>query len=364
MGSHHKRNEGMKPIRRTAAKPKPEKKYHEAVLDPRSQAVLALQQVFLNTVGDHFSSLIDGPDFEKKLQGIKGYFFHRQYDKVFHDSDLCAVYAVRYLPSRALAYAELFQQPVILDLLYPPPPLRRPSQAKPEKRTSRTKMVGVGAGVGSELCALHLLPDIKRLDFDSDDEDFLDVLDDGIDLEIIDSADYEDFLPSLEEALIKQDDDDMARSKVTYTYHKRNILEWASSEDFTKILADTTLLTFMFVFNELFASSKSLTMQLIASIAQHLPIGGHVLLIESAGDLSQVKIGSTNRPDTKTKFDVETEEENERQALMVYKFWDYLPGFERILSEDRKWFRVNKALSYPLELENVGYFVRLYRKAR
>lgn len=364
MGSHHKRNEGLKPLRRMPAKPKPEKKHLQtAVLDPKAEAFLAIQQTFLDLLSHHFSPVLQDAEFEKKLQGIKGHFYHREYDKVFTNTELCVIYAIRYLPSRVLAYRELFQEECILDLLFPPPPPRRPSESRPVVKRKRTKVVAIGAGVGSELCALHLLAQTQRFGLTENDEDYLEVLEDAPHLEIVDSANYQVFLQDLESVLIQQGISN--QTEPIHSYHQQNILEWASSPEFIEMLAETTLLTFMFVFNELFASSKVLTMKLIGTIAHNLPIGGHVLLIESAGDLSEVKLSSQSVSNTKQVRILETEEEKElatRKALMVYKFWDFLPGFERVWSEDRKWFRVDKTLHYSLELENVAYFVRLYRR--
>lgn len=368
MGSHHKRNEGMKPVRRTAAKPKPERKARPQELTPQQQAVLVLQQNFLDILQDHFRIRLDDPDFDKKLQTIKGHFFRREYAQVFGDKESCIIYAVRYLPSRALAYSELFTQRPILDLLYPPPPPRRPSEKKVEFVGKRKKIVAVGAGVGSELCALHLLPQLRRPEIDIDDTDMLEVLNRELEIDVVDSADYNEFLSDLTARLDQDRADVEGTSKVKYTYHREDILGWSESAAFTSMLAETTLLTFMFVFNELFASSKLQTMKLIASIAKHLPKGSHVLLIESAGDLSQVKLGMPQKfvkfdKDVKEADDAQEEEEEEAgKGLMVYKFWDHLPGFEKVMSDDRRWFRLNPSLKYPLEMENVGYFARLYRK--
>lgn len=357
----------MKPVRRMAAKPKPDRKPKAPDLSPRELAVLTLQQTFLDTLEEHFSDIWNEKTYDKKLQAIKGHFFRREFSQVFGNPEYCIIYAVRYLPSRALAYTDLFRRTAILDLLYPPPVPRRPSESKPPLQHSRKRIVAVGAGVGSELCALHLLPQIRMQEIDADEEDMLELLQQDLEIDVIDSAEYGEFLTSLNTTLHERkrlaNGENMA--SVRFHYHKQDILSYCRDPEFAKLLSETTLLTFMFVFNELFAASKLLTMQLIAAVAENLQKGSHVLLIESAGDLSQVKIGPATAGTTQqqVKFEAERlQEEEESKGMMVYKFWDHLPGFEPVLNEDRKWFRLNPTLHYALELENVGYFVRLYRK--
>lgn len=369
MGSHHKRNEGLKPIRRMAAKPKADKHRSKHLFeDDQSKAVFALQQTFLDLLANHFQTTLNDPAYGKKLQAVKGHFFRREYAKVFEDSDACIVYSVRYLPSRALSYAELFNREPILDLLYPPPAPRRPSEKClhiPDKPLK--KIVSVGAGVGSELCALHLLNQRQRLQLGSEDEDWKRVLDTAVELDVVDSADYGPFLNDLNNRLNASSRDNhnetQGRPLVEFNYHREDILKWSESPAFAGLLAETTLLTFMFVFNELFAVSKILTMRMIAAIAKNMAKGSHVLLIESAGELSQVKLDpNPTSYGSQVKFTEAELVEEERKGLMVYKFWDHLPGFERVLAEDRAWYRLHPNLKYPLEMENVGYFVRLYRK--
>ncbi|CCG80657.1 Predicted protein [Taphrina deformans PYCC 5710] len=378
MGSHHKRNEGLKPIRRTAAKPKPEKKAKAPQRDESAIQLLQLQQSFLDHLSTLFHPTLADDHYDKKLQAIKGHFFRREYAKVFNDPASCIIYSVRYLPSRSFAYAELFSQRPILDLLYPRPPPRRPSERTKALVLPRKRVVAVGAGVGSELCALHLLNQSSRAQLDEDDEDMKAVLDHDMQIDIIDSADYEVFLTDLNVCLSQQlsqesSSEEIVRTRLQFNYYRHDILKWSTSTEFAAILADTTLLTFMFVFNELFAASKVETMRLIAAIAQNLTPGSHVLLIESAGELSQVKLDRKRVTfDQETRLaDLEGEHEEgeeamheqQQKSLMVYKFWDHLPGFEKVVSEDRRWYRLDPSLKYPLEMENVGYFVRLYRKA-
>lgn len=377
MGSHHKRHDGTKAIRRVAAKPKQDKKPRPQPKDDQAQVVLDGQQAFFNLLARHFESILQDSKYEEDLQLIKGHFFRREFVNVFSNKHLCEVYSARYLPSRALAYADLFARETICELLYPPVRPLRPSERLKKNGTipQKKKILAIGAGVGSEVCALHLLEQ-KRRSAACDDEDDDEYFDQHLELDVVDFAEYEDFLQSLNTCMhsgVKSTTDRLdtqlpSTRNIAVKYHQKDILDWSVSPDFHALLSGTTLVTFMFIFNELFAASKSKTMQLIAAVAKHLPANAHVLLVESAGDLSQVKLS----PDPKSPADTAQSDadnqsvartaEDETRGLMVYKFWDHLPGFERVMHIDRQWFRLDSRLQYPLELENVGYFVRLYRK--
>lgn len=311
--------------------------------DAQVSAMRAIEQAFLDVLASKYGAISSASSYNSKLQRIKGHFFRREYAKVFNDAQACLIYALRYMPSRALAYARLFAEPPLLDLLYP-------KSAMSENTTRPVKITAVGAGVGSELCALHLARSIRAATSHattSDDEDGESEMCDAdrfsrpLELDIVDYAEYAEFLNDLQETGIATSED---ANSVRHHYHQKSVLTWAQEPEFASLLGRTDLLTFMFVFNELFVESKAGTMKLIAACVANLQIGAHVLLVESAGDLSEVQVGES--------------------TAMVYKFWDHLPQFERVMSIDRRWYRIDKQLKYDLELENVAYFARLYRKVR
>ncbi|ORY80892.1 hypothetical protein BCR37DRAFT_393538 [Protomyces lactucae-debilis] len=297
MGSQHKRHEGLKTFRRTAAKPKIEKKQAPVELTPLQQAHRTLSQELLNALATLVApQLEDMETFTAQLQQIKQHFFKRNYELVFQNSELCDVYAARYLPSRALAYADLFHSTKpVLDLLYPPPRAMRPSERRLQPAVQKrepVRITAVGAGVGSELCALQLLPRLRLAELDVDvDEDLIEVLDRDIEMDVIDNAAYAPFLSTLETSMADAFPPPKAKlGQCTLRYHQEDILQYGTTDAFAAMLSETTLLTFMFVFNELFAASRVDAMKLIEAIAKNLPAGAHVLLIESAGDLSEVQV--------------------------------------------------------------------------
>ncbi|BFZ58217.1 hypothetical protein PYCC9005_005279 [Savitreella phatthalungensis] len=348
------RQDGTRMFRRMPSRPKPGTKAKAAPSEAESHAVATLRntcQTFLSLLEARYGEIVSARGYNAKLQSIKGYFFRREYDQVFNDAELAKIYALRYMPSRALAYAQLFQDKPILDLLYPPVEVNqrlRPSERKQLKQQEAQihesrqirRITAVGAGVGSELCALQLLhqfvADEEANAQQEDEDDSLPTrLNVDLQLDVVDYADYETFLVELGE------NDD---NGPVVNYHRQSVLEWSSSPEFATLLSRTHLLTFMFVFNELFAASKTKTMALIGACLKFLPVGAHVLLVESAGDLSEVQLAGGDA------------------GVMVYKFWDHLPGFEQVYGLDRRWYRVDKQLRYSLDMENVAYFARVYRR--
>ena len=112
----------------------------------------------------------------------------------------------------------------------------------------------------------------------------------------------------------------------------------SSSLDFSK----ATLVTACFLLNELYQASKSGFAKFIQHLISQLPLNSFFLCIDSAGSFSQQSVGSSE--------------------FMIYRFLDHLKDFECVYSQDAQWFRCPKSLQYPLPLQNMRYFCRLYRK--
>ncbi|RKP24366.1 hypothetical protein SYNPS1DRAFT_23539, partial [Syncephalis pseudoplumigaleata] len=107
-------------------------------------------------------------------------------------------------------------------------------------------------------------------------------------------------------------------------------------------LARADLVTAMFVMNELFTDKRQ-AMKLVQALVAHLRPGAYFLLVDSAGSFSNLKVG--------------------QRTYMIYTIFDALHAyFEPVISEDSEWYRYPKHLNYPLELNNMRYFIRLYRR--
>ncbi|KAG0232402.1 hypothetical protein BGW42_008193 [Actinomortierella wolfii] len=106
-------------------------------------------------------------------------------------------------------------------------------------------------------------------------------------------------------------------------------------------VAEADLITFLFVLNELFQDKKR-TMLLVAKVVAAMRPGAHMLVADSAGSFSNLKVGE--------------------RTYMVYMMLDHLKDLEVVYKDDSTWYRCPPNVTYPLKLENMRHFVRIYRK--
>ncbi|RKP06159.1 hypothetical protein THASP1DRAFT_18836 [Thamnocephalis sphaerospora] len=242
----------------------------------------------LNMLRVALADALNAPDFDARLQRIKGHFFERDYDAVFSEPTYLPVYAARYVPGRALCYYRMFtRHPALLSLL-----------ARP------TRIYALGAGAGSELAAFMAAAVHES------------VATSLVTLHTQDIADWRDVLLRIEEA---------SRAKWGVTVDR--IRCEFSQGSVLNLFARADLITAMFVMNELFTDKRQAMR----------------LLVDSAGSFSNLKVGE--------------------RTYMIYTVFDALhEHFEPIAKEDSEWYRYPKHLQYPLELNNMRYFIRLYRR--
>ncbi|KAF9976285.1 hypothetical protein BGZ73_008831 [Actinomortierella ambigua] len=105
--------------------------------------------------------------------------------------------------------------------------------------------------------------------------------------------------------------------------------------------AEADLITFLFVLNELFQDKKR-TMLLVAKVVAAMRPGAHLLVADSAGSFSNLKVGE--------------------RTYMVYMLLDHLKDLEIVYKDDATWYRCPPSATYPLKLENMRHFVRVYKK--
>ena len=115
----------------------------------------------------------------------------------------------------------------------------------------------------------------------------------------------------------------------------------AGGSAFERQVARADLVTAMFVVNELFVT-RDRTMALLKLLHDRMRPGALLLVVDSAGDFSHIAVG--------------------RHTFMVYTLLDSLRGWKRLVAHDAQWYRVPAGLRYPLEVQNMRYFVRLYQR--
>ncbi|KAJ3107340.1 hypothetical protein HDU96_007924 [Phlyctochytrium bullatum] len=126
-------------------------------------------------------------------------------------------------------------------------------------------------------------------------------------------------------------------------------------------LARASLVTCMYLLNELLAASKAKFVALVGLLVEHLAPGALVLVVDSAGSFSEVNVGGGAKTSTAPA--------GAGRTYMVYHLLDRVAALEPVVASDSRWYRVPGAgggsgeeLEYPAKLNSMRHFVRLYRK--
>ncbi|KAF9216094.1 hypothetical protein BGZ59_011020 [Podila verticillata] len=343
-------------------------------------------QHILNVVKESCQEAFNLPSFTTTLQTIKSHFFDRNYDAVFQNPAHLPVYSARYAPSRALCYYHLFlEHPILMKTLEGP-----------------STILCIGSGAGSELVGISAamvhanpVPKTKKKKAttsssgkskdredkeDKKDEEAIpkeapiQTEDPALNLEKmnISSPSSEGAAPE-EVSVVATKPKKSKANKHQVTIVMQDYVDWTSilkpmetvvrqrmvlgaerlvcetevgnvldlSEGLLQRVAKADLITFMFVLNELFQDKKR-TMLLVAKIVAAMPTGAHMLVVDSAGSFSNLKVGE--------------------RTYMVYMLLDHLKSLETVYQDDATWYRCPPSATYPLKLENMRHFVRIYRK--
>lgn len=294
----------------TESKPKKSTYDLEAAKKRRELLGSEPEQAILSLIRKSCMHIFARADFFKTLQVIKASFVQRDYEGIFTEPSNLEVYSAAYVPGRALCYYEIFsKRPQLLKFLL-----------------KASQIYCVGAGSGSELVAIAAA--MTRLPAERQ----------RIRLILQDIGDYSNVLQLFEKTI--QDKWLITNTQLECVFDQSDILELSNEETIHR-LSTSNLITFMFVMNELFVK-KGPAMALIQKMIGCMKKNAHLLVVESAGSFSHLKVGN--------------------KTYMVYTLLDAIKDLEPVISEDARWYRHPEDLKYPLDVQNMRYFIRLYRK--
>lgn len=330
-----------------------------------------LQQSLLNVFKNAFlllspvpdTPMLEDPELRRSIiQEVKGHLYNRDFARAFGSQLYLHAYALRWGPSRALAYADLFS---FLDLTT----LSRTTSRSGVLHVQRDEGAGrgpsedeanimcIGAGSGSELAAWAAI--------------FSLVSPPRLTVTIVDVADWAQPLNQLREAIIevpekspypgiasKNHDDQplLHTSQLHLDFRRHDVLECSQTE-LKSMLADKSIVTIMFTLNEMFAKSTSSTTSFLLRLTDLIQMGSWLLVVDSPGSYSQValgKDGSIREYPLKWLLD-----------YILLTLTQNRPGqkrWEKHFADDARWFRIDRSLNYPLELENMRYQTHLYQR--
>ncbi|KAI8874048.1 hypothetical protein GQ42DRAFT_114101, partial [Ramicandelaber brevisporus] len=244
-----------------------------------------------------------------RRMAIKKAFVDRNYDSIFTDPQNLPVYSAKYAPSRALGFFTLLRNTDIISLAL---------------KEAEGRVLGLGAGAGSELVAFAALAAVSSPA--------------SVQCELVDFGEYGDILKLLDDSVRYKWHLDT--SQFTMNFHQCDILNESNAPLLAQLIASTNFITAFFVLNELFVDKKR-TMQVITLLVKNMKPGCHLLIVDSAGSFSNLEVGGRTYP--------------------VYTMFDAMKThFELVGGSESQWYRYPAHLQYPLDLENMRYFYRLY----
>lgn len=382
---------------------------------------IELQQLVVNVFRGSFTTEHIA-NIAALFQEVKQHLFNRDFGKAFGSQEYLEAYAIRWSPSRALAYLEIFRNiPYLEDCLTfrgqsDAEALEQPSASSAGKSSqaqgedigmleisSETqnasmkpkKVACLGGGAGAEMVALagyvhHVLAShcakgssrANGSDLGQDycaEESFLS----NLTVTLVDIADWSKVVNDLYERTVRcppvsKYAASAARlpkaplvplENFSYTFHQQDILG-LSVEGLALILKDAILITIMFTLNELYSVSMAKTTNLLLAITYLSAKGTMLLVVDSPGSYSTVNVGRSGEAPGQSAG---PQKQYPMQWLLDHtlleasiigssKSTDRGRQWEKLVSEDSRWFRLPADIEYPVPLENMRYQMHLYRR--
>ena len=367
-----------------------------------------LQQLLLNIFKNAFRE-----KYNSKLSGLiqqtKQHLFSREFGNAFGSEDLREAYAMRWSPSRALAYTQIFYNLTPLTRRLVPDcgggfgdpdqgSIDQPQDALANAQNSaedaedirgkNNRLVCIGAGAGAEIVALggylsllsnRLVSDTQKAISQNEGQD-RNISPQRIEITAIDIADWKAVVDKLQLNVtvappLSQYASAEAKAANTaligtnamvLNFVKQDVLSMAMDQ-MPAIFADALLVTLMFTLNELYTSSMSATTNLLLALTMLLPAGALLLVVDSPGSYSTVNVGKASHADGQSTKDYPMQwlldhTLLESAAIGSSKNASVEHQWERLESQDSEWFRLPSELRYPIELEDMRYQMHLYRR--
>lgn len=348
--------------------------------EPDSSAAQSEQEIltiFRRTFSHAFTDTLP-----QTLQEVKGHLYNRDYLKAFGSEEYLQAYVVRWSPSRALAYKRIF-----LDTCKE---VRGVFDVEEEGNSKNAQVVCIGGGAGAEVVGIAAVvkelargsgtikeEEAKALEQRSEqvggkkapgeadsnpgsnqeqkerNESIRPSLS-RLHVTAIDIAPWTNIISSLVSSLTQSSEPRphfVSPDIFSATFHQGDVLSASTASLITK---STSLITLLFTTNELFTQSTSNATAFISSLGDRVSSGALLMVVESAGSYSMVKVGDKEYPMPWLLDLILVGRQGDEDSNGVW---------EKVVSEDSNWYRLPKGgLRYPIELENMRYLVRVYQR--
>ncbi|KAM0720932.1 hypothetical protein Q7P37_003217 [Cladosporium fusiforme] len=304
----------------------------------------ALQQKCLNVFRD---ALWTGPEDIAALQEVKGHLYNRDFAKAFGSEDYLRAYALRWSAARALGYMQVFDD--INDHL----------QKRAQDDTAGFKILSLGGGAGAELASIAGWHNLTMK------TNHPEASQNPVDITLVDIAAWKPISDKLDEtvvsppviskyasAAVREAATPMVvRDKFNTTCEQSDVLEW-DEETVVSKAGSMDLVTIMFTLNELYSTSVPKTQRLLKNLTAGMQLGSLLLVVDSPGSYSTVSINGAEK-----KYPM--------QWLLDHTLLGSQPEaalWDKIVTNESKWFRLLEGLEYPVELENMRYQIHMYKR--
>lgn len=304
---------------------------------PNPPVPLALQQRCLSLFR---AALYTGPEALETVQAVKGHLFARDFAQAFGMEGYRRAYALRWSAGRAVGYLRIFTE--VFEV------------AGLERGERSMKALCLGAGAGAEVVGLAgwMGSEMGTGNWE---------------VEVVDRADWSEVVGILGEGVVaspvlgkyasnaaREANRALVQSeRFGVRFTMADVLDWDEAE--VKAKTDGVgLVTVMFTLNELYTTSVAGTQRVLALLTTWLEAGAMLLVVDSPGSYSTVSINGTEK-----KYPMQWLLD---YTLMGSKDSAAPAKWERLVSENSKWFRMPEGLEYPIELESMRYQLHLYRR--
>lgn len=364
---------------------------------PRLDHVLPveLEQLMINVFRTTFPASNDFEALKPTLQEIKDALFRRDFDMAFGRDDFLGAYAIRWSPSRALGYAQLMAW--ICEERADDACIQRLLGGDDEQRTAKVVCFGGGAAEIMAFSGLlrHLRPSEAAGKPDSPSEDIsedlqaLSISEAGpsatlLDLHLIDTADWSSVLSKLHACLetpptLSKYASAAARATnasflspgaIKHTFTRADVLGCSTDDLRAAIGSDPALLTLLFTLNELYTASMARTTAFLLKLTEAAPNGSLLLVVDSPGSYSETAVGNAKEGEEKKKYPM--------SWLMDYALvpkpkkkpaegggdgeGESAHAWQKVISEDSVWYRLDEDLEYPVSLENMRFQIHVFKR--
>lgn len=343
---------------------------------------LELQQLLLDIFRNTFPEVLAGENRQPLLQDIKAALYDRDFSRAFGKPEYLSAYSIRWSPSRALCYLSILVeiQEHLTELLRPPTTASENSTdpSGPTAWKSILKAVCLG-GCAAEVVGFGGFLKVLLNGIKPDDEtvsealDKLSISDNGptVDLQLIDTAQWGDVVQQLNNNLttpppLSKYASSAAREantsliptgRITTTFHCTDVFTLGQPQLSNILGPSAVLITLFFTLNELYTASIGKTTAFLLSLTSSAKPGSLLLVVDSPGSYSETTVGKEAK-----KYPIQWLLDHALLEVERSRGAEGAASWEKVFSDESRWFRLLEGLRYSIPLENMRYQISLYRK--